>query len=274
MSKKFSWSAPPLSPEDAKLVAAYEKIGMPLDSLPYTDDFEKLVQDLDEEATDEKKAETFRRLLDLRKRAWLSRANSVTAVPAPSTPLSADDQELKSAYQRIGRPLDALPYTENFEKLIAELGKPKTETIKHAVFQRLLGLRKQGRLPSVKISFVIAPDHLIKTAEEILRSIIDCQEPDFRDIQAVASAYIKEADRSKQTVDRLQTNAATIEIESRSPPDIIEKAKRLRSIRLTNEELQEKVRKVANSYVLIAEKNQQLFDEFKDKHRHLVPPSA
>src|SRR5579862_2691589 len=160
MPRTFSWAAPPLAPEDEKLVAAYEKIGKPLDLLPFTDDFEKLMNELEQEATDEKKAEIFRRLLNLRKAGRLPRANSIIDAAAEGIPISADDQELLSAYKRIDRPLDALPYTEYFEKLIDELGKSKTPAIKHAVFQRLLSLRKRGRLPSIfNISFVVAPDH-------------------------------------------------------------------------------------------------------------------
>jgi hypothetical protein len=64
-------------------------------------------------------------------------------------PLSGEDHELRSAYEKVGRPLDALPYTDDFEKLLEELGKPKTQAIRHAVFQRLLSLRKRDRLPRV-----------------------------------------------------------------------------------------------------------------------------
>jgi hypothetical protein len=88
----------------------------------------------------------------------------------------------------------------------------------------------------------------------------------------MAKAYIDEADELKRAVREIQTNAARIQIASLSPPDIIEKAKRLRTVQFPNEELQEKVRAVANSYLLIAEKNQQHFDEFKEKYRDKLPP--
>ena len=61
--------------------------------------------------------------------------------------LSSEDQRLVSEYKALGRPLDDLAYTEDFEKLVKDLGYPDTLQAKHAVFQRLLRLRKKGRLP-------------------------------------------------------------------------------------------------------------------------------
>src|SRR5437867_754304 len=116
-----------------------------------------------------------------------------------------------------------------------------------------------------KIAFAIAPDPLIRLADEVLRSSIRCSNALRRDVRAVAKAYIDEADELKRTVRDIEANVRVIQIESRSPKELIEKARSLRSVPLPNEELQEKVRKVAASYVMIAEKNQQLFDEFKEK---------
>lgn len=153
MPKKFSWSAPPLKPEDDRLLASYEKIGRPLDLLPYTEDFEKLMGELVPSATDEAKADVFRRLLYLRKAGRLPRAASVIDVAAEPMPLSTEDEELLSAYQQIGRPLDSLPYTTEFDDLVKELGKSKKPAIMHALFQRLLRLRKRGRLPRISQTF-------------------------------------------------------------------------------------------------------------------------
>lgn len=147
MSKTFTWSAPPLTAEDEKLVAAYKRIGSPLDALPFTEDFDELIRQVDKTPNDSNRAEVFRRLLTLRKTARLPRADAIQGVGEERAPLSIEDQELLSAYQRIGRPLDALPYTEDFEKLMDELGKSKTPALKHAIFQGLLRLRKRGRLP-------------------------------------------------------------------------------------------------------------------------------
>jgi hypothetical protein len=149
MAKKFSWAAPPLPPEDQQLLTVYERIGRPLDLLPYTEDFEKLIRELGKNPTDEEREKVYRRLLYLRKTARLPRPTSIIGVGTESMPLSAADQELVSAYQLIGSSLNSLPYTPDFERLLEELGKAKTQAIKIATFQRLLRLYKQGRLPHV-----------------------------------------------------------------------------------------------------------------------------
>ena len=147
MSSTFTWSARPLGVEDEKLVAAYEKIGRPLDTLPFTDDFDELLRQVEKDPNDAARSEVLHRLLRLRKSGRLPRANTISGIAEEKAPLSLEDQELISAYQRIGRSLDFLPYSEDFDRLMDELGKPKTPVLKHAVFQRLLGLRKRGRLP-------------------------------------------------------------------------------------------------------------------------------
>jgi hypothetical protein len=62
-------------------------------------------------------------------------------------PLPPEDQRLLEAYSKTGRPVDDLAYTQEFEGLIAALGVPATLDSKHFVYQRLLRLRKAGRLP-------------------------------------------------------------------------------------------------------------------------------
>src|SRR5205823_754254 len=111
-----------------------------------------------------------------------------------------------------------------------------------------------------------APEHLLRVADEILQARIRCSKTLRRDIRAVAKAYIDEADELKRGVREVQTNASIAQITSLSPAEMIDKAKSLRIMQLGNKELQEKVRKAANSYVTVAEKNQQLFDEFNQKY--------
>lgn len=67
-------------------------------------------------------------------------------------PLSAEDQKLVEAYRSIGRSLDELPYTAEFEKLREAAGVVNTDEAKHALFKRLLTLRKTGRLPRAGLS--------------------------------------------------------------------------------------------------------------------------
>jgi hypothetical protein len=126
----------------------------------------------------------------------------------------------------------------------------------------------------IRISFVVAPEDLLRTADEILHSRIRSTKALVRDIRAVAKAYIDETDEMKRAVRDVQTNAARVQIYSLSPPEVIDKAKALRAVQFPNKELQDKVRAVASSYVLIAEKNQQLWDEFKKKYRGILPPPA
>jgi hypothetical protein len=62
-------------------------------------------------------------------------------------PLSAEDERLVEAYERIGVPLDALPYTKEFKSLVERLGVEDSETKMHEIWLRLLMLRKKGQLP-------------------------------------------------------------------------------------------------------------------------------
>ena len=65
-------------------------------------------------------------------------------------PLDSADQQLVSAYTRVGVPVDELPYTEEFEEIVSQVSPTnQNEDEKHRIFKRLLTLRKQGRLPRV-----------------------------------------------------------------------------------------------------------------------------
>jgi hypothetical protein len=68
-------------------------------------------------------------------------------------PLSQEDQSLIDAYVNIGRPVDQLPYTKEFDRLVKALGKPETAEEKYRVYQRLLNLRKRARLPRIYPTF-------------------------------------------------------------------------------------------------------------------------
>ncbi len=70
------WKAPPLAPEDEALIDAYTTIGRPLDDLPYTEDFERLLELLKRPHDRDQMQYVFRRLLTLRKRGQLPRLHS------------------------------------------------------------------------------------------------------------------------------------------------------------------------------------------------------
>jgi len=57
------------------------------------------------------------------------------------------DQDLVNAYEILGVTLDALPYTDAFEKLMARVKLTDAEAEHRAVFHRLHNLRKAGKLP-------------------------------------------------------------------------------------------------------------------------------
>ncbi len=62
-------------------------------------------------------------------------------------PLAPEDQKLLAAYIQIGKPVDQLPYTPEFDELVKVLGLGENREVKNTLFQRLLQLRKKGRLP-------------------------------------------------------------------------------------------------------------------------------
>lgn len=69
---------------------------------------------------------------------------------APS--LDLEDEALISAYVAIGQSVDELPHTEAMTALVSRLDKDPTEASKHAVFKRLLRMRKMGVLPRISTS--------------------------------------------------------------------------------------------------------------------------
>jgi hypothetical protein len=60
--------------------------------------------------------------------------------------LDPHDELLVSVYRRLGRTLDDLPYTPEFDRLCAELARSDEP---RAVLHRLLTLRKAGKLPRI-----------------------------------------------------------------------------------------------------------------------------
>jgi hypothetical protein len=78
-----------------------------------------------------------------------ARSSSVSDFDWEPPPLTSDDERLIAEYTKMGKSVDDLPYTEEFKKLVVQLGLPDTDANKHQVFWRLLRLRKMGRLPRV-----------------------------------------------------------------------------------------------------------------------------
>lgn len=67
------WESKPLSDSDARLVDLYRQTGVPLDSLPYTKEFEELVKLHVQDTTQENMRNVLQRLFMLRKQGRLPR---------------------------------------------------------------------------------------------------------------------------------------------------------------------------------------------------------
>lgn len=61
--------------------------------------------------------------------------------------LTSSDFVLVELYLREGQPLDRLPYTEHFERIYSGYLRVEPTRDKAFVWQRLLYIRKSGRLP-------------------------------------------------------------------------------------------------------------------------------
>lgn len=80
------WKSTPLSAPDSKLVDAYVQIGISLDSLPYTPEFQELAKKAGLNPRDDSELhQAFRRLVNLRKRAMLPTIGLRHAQPPQKT---------------------------------------------------------------------------------------------------------------------------------------------------------------------------------------------
>ena len=77
MGDKELFEVPPLTDEEQRLVDAYEKIGVPVDKLAYSADFDRIIEMLGKPSTLNEKYLVFQRLLSLRKRSRLPRLHFV-----------------------------------------------------------------------------------------------------------------------------------------------------------------------------------------------------
>lgn len=66
-------------------------------------------------------------------------------------PLTPDEQNLADAYVAVGRGLDDLPYTQEFEELCRRIGAGGSDAERHQTFLKLMRLRKTGRLPRISM---------------------------------------------------------------------------------------------------------------------------
>lgn len=67
-------------------------------------------------------------------------------------PLAPEDQQLVDAYVEVGRSVDSLAYTPDFDRLCALLGfEDPDDAKKNEIYRRLMRIRKAGRLPGMGI---------------------------------------------------------------------------------------------------------------------------
>lgn len=83
----------------------------------------------------------------------------------------ARDEALVRAYVAAGRTLDALPYSEEFDRLYAEAGGDDAWGGRGAAFRRLHNLRKAGKLPRLGRAKV-RPIRVSSQEERILAELI------------------------------------------------------------------------------------------------------
>lgn len=81
------------------------------------------------------------------------------------------DELLISVYQKVGRTLDDLPYTQEFEKIFAACGD---DTTRAALFRRLHNLRKAGKLPRLGRA-AAAPPRIEPAHEALLTSLVNAE---------------------------------------------------------------------------------------------------
>jgi hypothetical protein len=121
------------------------------------------------------------------------------------------------------------------------------------------------------IEFVVVADHILEQADEVLRATIHTTNANCATIRRVAKACIDEADELKRSAQDFQANmhnpSVRVQLQTLSPLEVIEMAKSLIEFQLPNKDLQEKIRAVAKSYVLVGEKNRDLYAEFQTKYR-------
>jgi hypothetical protein len=109
---------------------------------------------------------------------------------------------------------------------------------------------------------------MLLIAAELLRSRVP------EDVRTVAKACIDEADEIKRFIQEHKSKAPKMQLQTLSPPRMIEKAKSLVNVVLGDKALEEKARQLAASYVEIAEENQKRYDQVMEQLRKQLPPGT
>ncbi len=127
MSRDCFAEIPPITQEEELLEQLYAALGLPLDDLPYTEEFEHLYQEFTEQFPEHDRRWVLNRLFRLRKAGLLPRFGRVGSIPMSA---SADDVELIERLVirhagSLGR-RDQLPYTDQFAALVREFNEARS----------------------------------------------------------------------------------------------------------------------------------------------------
>jgi catechol 2,3-dioxygenase-like lactoylglutathione lyase family enzyme len=132
-----------LTPKNDLLANLYEKTGRTADDLPYTPHFESLFKPYAAAFGEPKptRQETWRHLLNLRKRGSLAKLGEARSKPPEIEPEQA--AQLRDMLgEDIGR-RDRLPYTDRFDKLVDEFNKTQGRPLSpHLVWRLVATLAK------------------------------------------------------------------------------------------------------------------------------------
>ena len=129
----------PLSVEDQRLVDAYVNSGRTTDDLPYSPEFEEMVQSLRDAGDSRTERDLLVRLFRLRKAARLPQLGrrSLPIGFVSESDIELAEQLLKKSVGYVGS-RDQLPYTPEFEKLLDEYNRDAIRLLDKHQFWRLL----------------------------------------------------------------------------------------------------------------------------------------
>lgn len=137
-------AATPLSEDDQRLVDQYVNTGLSVDELPYTDDFDHLVESLRGAGDQRSNQEIYRRLLNLRKAARLPRVgrSSLANVVASDQELEVLEDLLPQFSATVGQ-RDRLAFDPQFDHLVEAFNrKTDRDFTKHEVWRLVLRVAK------------------------------------------------------------------------------------------------------------------------------------
>ena len=103
--------------------------------------------------------------------SWSLRGKAVSQFFKETSPLPPEDQQLAATYDLLGRTLDDLPYTEDFDLLMQRIRAAGDRRSEAEVLTRLQNLRKATRLPRHGAA-LSRPPEVTPGEEELMRMFV------------------------------------------------------------------------------------------------------